>query len=310
MDISAPKNNDCCPENLKLGKFLEEESLAEEKKRLKKAKLEAEGKLQSLVEKLEERVTCPVCLEVPMSGAIYSCPKGHLICASCFQGPSSRCPICRTKMFKTMSLLATTVVANIEHKCKFEGEGCKEKVVADKMEEHKKVCIFRPIVCPSVLCAKTVTFAHLVDHLLNRCDQTFADDYDVVDQNLFTETYVLSGSKDGDDLDVDVLSWRDKFFCLALRLDDHHWNFYVQMMAMVDECNKYMVKLSLVDGNGQERFSFTDHPFPISEKTEDAKNLQGLLVSTKMLERICISWGEEPDEFEILVHVEFSEVDL
>ena len=305
MDISAPKNNDSCPKSLnpKLG-----ESLAEENRMLKKAKLEAEAKLQSLVQKLEETVTCPVCLEVPISGTIYSCPKGHLVCASCFQGPFSNCPMCRTKMFKTVSLLATTVVQNIEHKCKFDAEGCMEKLVVDKVEEHKKVCTFRPVSCPSVLCKKTVAFARLVDHLLHECEQTFTDDYDVVDHNLFAETYVLSGTKDGDDLDVDTLCWKDKFFFLALRLDAHYWNFYVQMMGLEDECKKYMVKISLMDRKGKERFSFNNHPFPISEKTEDVEKLQGLLVSTKMLEMIAIS-KEKADEFEILLHLEFAEVD-
>ena len=305
MDISAPKNNDCCPKSLnpKLG-----ESLAEENRMLKKAKLEAEAKLQSLVQKLEETVRCLVCLEVPISGTIYSCPKGHLVCASCFQGPFSNCPMCRTKMFKTVSLLATTVVENIEHKCKFDAEGCMEKLVVDKVEEHKKVCTFRPVSCPSVLCKKTVAFARLVDHLLHECEQTFTDDYDVVDHNLFAETYVLSGTKDGDDLDVDTLCWKDKFFFLALRLDAHYWNFYVQMMGLEDECKKYMVKISLMDRKGKERFSFNNHPFPISEKTEDVEKLQGLLVSTKMLEMIAIS-KEKADEFEILLHLEFAEVD-
>ena len=71
--------------------------------------------LKTLTEQLEERIKCPVCLEVPTSGPVYSCPQGHLVCSACYQGPNSNCPICRTRMAKTISLLATTMIENIEH---------------------------------------------------------------------------------------------------------------------------------------------------------------------------------------------------
>ena len=155
---------------------LKYDALLAENKRL-------EMKLGSLVYCLEERVSCPVCLELPTTGPIYSCPQGHLVCASCFQGPSSTCPICRSKMLKTVSLLAKTVIENIEHKCKYEDKGCKEKLVADKMEEHRRSCGYRPVLCPSVLCKKTVAFSHLIDHLMNECKRSYAHDireYEVV----------------------------------------------------------------------------------------------------------------------------------
>ena len=39
--------------------------------------------LKTLTEQLEERIKCPVCLEVPTSGPVYSCPQGHLVCSAC-----------------------------------------------------------------------------------------------------------------------------------------------------------------------------------------------------------------------------------
>ena len=48
-----------------------------------KSKYEALLKDKKLFEeRLEERVTCPVCLEVPTHGPMYSCANGHLVCAS------------------------------------------------------------------------------------------------------------------------------------------------------------------------------------------------------------------------------------
>ena len=130
--------------------------------------------LEKLAAQLEEQVRCPVCLEVPTSGSIYSCPKGHLQCATCYKGPTSNCPLCRTKMFSTVSLLATTVVENLEHQCKFEAEGCKVRVELCKVEEHRRICNFRPVRCPSYLCEKNVPYEHLVDHVLNECEHSFS----------------------------------------------------------------------------------------------------------------------------------------
>ena len=144
MSSTAGNNNSLCSESLNAK--LEEDfklkykAVLEGNKRLEKAKHEVEVKLESLVGHLEERVNCPVCLELPTSGPIYSCPKGHLVCASCYQGPTSTCPMCRTKMFETVSLLATSVIENIEHKCRYNAEGCQERLVMDMLEEHRKAC--------------------------------------------------------------------------------------------------------------------------------------------------------------------------
>ena len=97
-------------------------------------------KNEALVDLLEERVKCPVCLEVPTSGPMYSCSNGHLVCESCYQGTNSDCSMCRTRMFKNVSLLAKTVLENIEHRCRFDTEGCKVRTPLVDVENHKKIC--------------------------------------------------------------------------------------------------------------------------------------------------------------------------
>ena len=141
---------------------------------LKKQLEEKTWKFDKLVDKLEERVRCPVCLEVPTSGPMYSCANGHLVCATCYQGSLSDCSLCRTRMDKTVSLLASTVIENIEHKCKFETDGCQKKTPLAGIEEHRKSCSFRPVDCPSHLCKKKVPLEHVVEHILNQCKHSFA----------------------------------------------------------------------------------------------------------------------------------------
>ena len=101
---------------------------------------EMKTKNEALVDLLEERVKIPVCLEVPTSGPMYSCSNGHLVCASCYQGTNSDCSMCRTRMFKNVSLLAKTVLENIEHRCRFDTEGCKVRTPLVDVENHKKIC--------------------------------------------------------------------------------------------------------------------------------------------------------------------------
>ena len=145
----------------------ENEELKEKSKSLE----ERDRSLKNLENKLEERVRCPVCLEVPTSIPMYSCENGHLVCAACYQGSNSNCSLCRTKMAKTVSLLASTVIENIGHRCKFEADGCEVRTPLAKVDEHNKNCDFRPVDCPSQLCEEKVTYQKVVDHILNQCKQ-------------------------------------------------------------------------------------------------------------------------------------------
>ena len=235
--------------------------------------------LKTLTEQLEERIKCPVCLEVPTSGPVYSCPQGHLVCSACYQGPSSNCPICRTRMAKTISLLATTVIENIEHRCKFEEEGCKVKSLVGKVEEHRRQCPFRPVRCPETKrCNKEVALAHLLHHVLNSClrktckhveGSTYSGQY----LNFIQSTL------------LDTLSWDDKFFFLCQRLENVYRSFYVQMLGTEEECKLYNVNITLVDTTGQASVSFSDNPVPI-DLGEDDRRVAGFPIFDKMMNKL------------------------
>ena len=267
---ASPNNNDHSVDDLN-SKALKYEALLELSKRLEKEKSALEVKLaekcashEKLVSCLEERVNCPVCLEVPTSGAIYSCPEGHLICATCYQGSNSLCPCCRTRMGKNVSLLASTVIENIEHACKFEAEGCKVKSLVGEVEEHRRVCAYRPVVCPSYRCAKKVSLAHLIDHVMNVCDHSIAKRNGGC-RNVKGNTISLSYSFLAEilstfDSDVETLSWEDNFFFLTKKkvAEGHYRNFYVQMLGTKEDCKAFRVKINLEDNSGQTSFNFCE----------------------------------------------------
>ena len=68
-----------------------------------------------LVSCLEEKVNCKECCKVPTSAPLYNCPEGHIICSSCYEGPSSECPACGRSMGRVISLIGLTLIQKIKH---------------------------------------------------------------------------------------------------------------------------------------------------------------------------------------------------
>ena len=148
--------------------------------------------MRGLQESLRARVECPVCYEVPTSGPLPVCHNGHIVCRKCNRwvrvrvpSPSmsfyvritylsssrASCPVCRTPMTGGVSLLASTVLERIDHKCPH--EGCTAPwLPLQEMIRHKAECQFRPILCPAsrYLCGKRVPACLLLDHILTECN--------------------------------------------------------------------------------------------------------------------------------------------
>ena len=100
--------------------------------------LEVEEKLQALTlkenerdKKLEAMVLCAACSKPPASLPIFICPTGHLVCSSCYRGPSSWCSVCKSRMGRTVSLLAQAVITRVKLSCK--NRACEAKVVVEEV---------------------------------------------------------------------------------------------------------------------------------------------------------------------------------
>ena len=104
-----------------------------------------EEKHNKLVAELKSKVECPVCLTIPTKGPMASCPKGHLVCIPCQQSMLTNgqlaCPNCREPMGNNRSLLAKTVIENIEHLC--EWEECNETHPLAQLPAHMRKCCYR-----------------------------------------------------------------------------------------------------------------------------------------------------------------------
>ena len=98
-------------------------------------------------------------MEIPCTGPVYICPNGHFVCKKC---KTEACPTCRDSMGNRKSLLAVTVLENIEHKCKF--VDCEDIFSVDKLEDHEKNCKHRSVECPGK-CNENIALSKLVEHL-------------------------------------------------------------------------------------------------------------------------------------------------
>merc|ERR1719186_346958 len=97
----------------------------------------------NLVNKLKDKVECPVCLEIPWTGPVPVCPNGHLVRQDCKR---DTCPTCRVQMGNGHSLLVVTILENIDHKCKF--DECDDYFPVDKVKDLIKVCSHRTVTGP------------------------------------------------------------------------------------------------------------------------------------------------------------------
>jgi len=238
-------------------------------------------KYDCLVDKLRDRIECPVCLEVPEAGPISVCPNGHLVCSKC---KSYSCPTCRSRMFDGQSLLAVTVLENIEHKCL--NLGCTQAFPLAELGSHKKSCDFRLTACPAILCGEKISFCHVIDHVLNHCMHSMAkSDGGVVEikEGPCEQFYYSRG--DEEHFSVDTFQWKDgKYFFLNIRKGPA-WTFYVEMLATEDECSKYKVELTVQQSDDSEDYAYTfiGSPIPL-EEVKELKMLTGLTIKREIME--------------------------
>ena len=266
-------------DKLKQEKDQQSRKLQDEKEEQIQKLEEKTKKLEELTKKVEERVECPVCLEVPTAGPLHTCPNGHIICHSCFQGPASDCPVCRARMGSGISLLGAAVIETIEHSCRL--ECCKVKVPLAEVEQHKKACGYRLISCPAVHCKKKIALCHVMDHVMNTCEGSiakFTGSVSVVGESN-TRGFLFLWNPEFSSF-LHTTSWEDNFFFVTLhsRPGAQYGNIYVQMLGTQEECGKYKVTIGLEDGEGGNNVvTFRNNPSVIG-MAEEEKDDAGLVV--------------------------------
>ena len=251
--------------------------VAEKNKELVEKNKEVTEKHNMLLAELRAKVECPVCLVLPTKGPMASCPKGHLVCLPCHQTMGTQglmnCPSCREVMGNNMSLLAKTVIENIEHECT--NEGCDKKLSHKEVVKHREeFCKYRKVLCPgnSRICKVILHFWELNDH--------FKICTSVVRFNrgnactLSLKKSVLAEDKTLDfNLRTEIFNLNNEVFAVQKKMENANFSFGVLMLAEREKCNRFKVTLEIQDANGETAFLAQFNPTPIDMENKDLANL-------------------------------------
>ena len=192
-----------------------------------------------LVDKLRDKVECRVCYDVPQKPPILVCPKGHVICKGCAR---NNCPTCGGKMAGGKSILALTVIENIDHECHH--QGCGAFLPLAMLEEHQTVCGQRLVKCPG-FCPVKVPLVSLKNHALTCCA-------DIVPHNMPRQiTYIVNERAQSFISEGKNFMWQIKgttfeeqtFFLKVMRAGQGQWSLLVQMVGSASEAACFGVSI-------------------------------------------------------------------
>ena len=224
-----------CQENTEVFENVEK-ALKLEIENGKKEMKEVVTRHNNLLGKLKENVECPVCLEIPRSGPVFACPNGHFVCRKCKTGS---CPTCRVEMGNGKSLLAVTVIENIEHKCRF--VECEELFALDKLDAHEKICQHRIVKCPYSKCEVEIAMSKLLDHLglLTCCDNSKPKVIETSSKtgkiDLIVTKFPTQGNKNIS-WRMETFSYRDTNFVICSEKIGDYYHFTMVMFESEEVC--------------------------------------------------------------------------
>ena len=276
-------------ENTKLK--VERDALKEDRDALK-------TKFSALTSKLRNQIECPVCLEVPTSGPVHCCPNGHFVCTNC---KDFYCPSCRSRMFNGKSVLAVTVIDNIEHECR--NEDCEELLPIAEYKIHLKSCPHRVVFCPAPKerCGKKMSLSKVYDHIVSECEGSLNKGHNKLNDGKFPVTMTLSSRK-GIPLQKKssyglALDWNGAKFYLNCEKAPDYNVFSVQLLESGVDCKDYEATITVHSWldkamEGKHVLRLVQEPFPVDIEEEERKK-NGLMVGYKMMEKITENDGDQ-----------------
>jgi len=261
------------------------------------------GKLKSEKEKIQDlkkQIECPVCLEVPREGPVFTCPNGHLVCHKCKR---EACPTCREAVGDNKSLVAVAVLEKILHDCKF--VECEEEFALKDIEEHEKICEHRVVACPCYEeCDERVSLSKLLEHFERKsCSVSRAPivvNESVTEIVRYEATNQMFRSCNKLYWKVATYSHLGSLLALCVNKDGDNWQFIVVMFETPEVCADFNIKMKVyeADSDPDTRLSAKVHchPCSIDEPRAEMKGL-GLCVHHRFMKRMLLK--EDCCKFEV-----------
>jgi len=239
--------------------------------------------MKGMVDKLKDKIECPVCMEIPRKGPVPVCPNGHFVCNKC---KKESCPTCRSNMGSNKSILAGTIIDNIEHQCKF--EECDEMFLLPNLEKHEEACPHRTVTCPNPNCTKKIALSKLLPHLLDRTSCREANTFVNLSNNKSSTSFNVDGDLTTPEMSwsVEAFSFEGMDFVVYPDKSKGHFYFVILMLGTEVQCSKYSVELEVhEEAIDPKIISFKFCGSPTSIDVEDPK-LYSLGISEQSMKRV------------------------
>ena len=261
-----------------------------------------EEELQSEKEKvndIKKLIECPVCLDVPRRGPVYTCSNGHLVCQKCKR---ATCPTCRVPMGENKSLVAVKILEKILHDCKF--VGCEEEDTLQDIEQHEKNCEYRLVACPNIGCDQIVPLSKLSNHL-----QIMPCSFNSSPLLLFGDSrgcrsYCAPINRNQLHWNVSTFLYEGISLALCVQKSGENWQFTVVMFECPKVCSRFKIEMEVyaADSIPETRLSakVRCHPCSIDESVAEMKG-RGLCVPHRFMERMI----PKEDKFRFTVSFSF-----
>jgi len=241
---------------------------------------------QSMIDKLKDKIECPVCMEIPRKGPVPVCPNGHFVCPKC---KNESCPTCRSIMGSNKSILAGTIIDNIEHKCMF--EDCDQSFLLADLGKHEEACPHRIVNCPHTSCNVKVSLSKLRSHVL---DKRSCRDKNVkvkLNNNKRCNSYRVTGNMWRPNITwgLKTFTCEDMDFVFYAYKSEGCFYFLIVMLGTEVECSEYTVELevqenteSAVDGP-KISYKFCGNPTSIDV---EKKKLDSIRINETSMKRL------------------------
>ena len=173
------------------------------------------------------------------------------------------------------SLLAGTVLENIDHTCKF--EDCNENFCLEDLKKHEAICPHRTVNCPISKCTVKTMLSKLVDHLKNS-KKCCGGDLEAL-ENWNRRNLSVGGDASGrNDINwrMHIYSFSDEVFAVFPMKSGGQFYFSVIMFASETECSKYEFEMIIHEKESEALDSvtavkFCGNPLSIDLKKEEQK---------------------------------------
>jgi len=236
-----------------------------------------------------EWMECPICLETPRTGPIFSCRKGHIICKDC-QPKVTQCPTCRDRHIDCRSIIAEklleSTLKDTPVSCKFRSSGCLLEDLVVNLESHEISCMYRSVRCPAYhrgACSWLGPLNKLIQHVIQKkCAQVVKakppNSYFVSTIGDFSQDQTVFSK-------VTATHWKPvmlisqealKYFCYAIFYRDEkgYWFAYVRSFAPPSIMNTLRVEIRIKKNGSNEEGDIYVYRGRVSSSDAEEKEIK------------------------------------